>query len=127
MQLSSKSLAESELILNPDGSVYHLNLLPDQISDTIILVGDPGRVERVSKYFDNIEYKQQKREFVTHTGRIGSKRLTVLSTGIGSDNIDITLNELDALANIDLNAKKPKEHLTSLNLIRLGTSGSITR
>lgn len=118
-------IAESELVLNQDGSIYHLNLLPENIADTIILVGDQGRVEKVSKHFDVIEFSTQKREFITHTGRIGSKRLTVLSTGIGTDNIDIVLNELDALVNIDLQKRKPKEETKSLNLIRLGTSGSL--
>ena len=95
-------IAESELVLNPDGSIYHLNLLPEDIAGNIITVGDPARVAMVSKYFDEVEVRKEKREFVTHTGRIGKKRLTVISTGIGPDNIDITLNELDALANIDL-------------------------
>ena len=118
-------IAESELVLNQDGSIYHLNLLPENIAETIILVGDQGRVEKVSKHFDVIEFSTQKREFITHTGRIGSKRLTVLSTGIGTDNIDIVLNELDALVNIDLQKRIPKEETKSLNLIRLGTSGSL--
>jgi len=118
-------IAESELVLNQDGSIYHLNLLPENIADTIILVGDQGRVEKISKHFDVIEFSTQKREFVTHTGRIGSKRLTVLSTGIGTDNIDIVINELDALVNIDLKKRTPKEETKSLNLIRLGTSGSL--
>ena len=118
-------IAESELVLNQDGSIYHLNLLPENIAETIILVGDQGRVEKVSKHFDVIEFSTQKREFITHTGRIGSKRLTVLSTGIGTDNVDIVLNELDALVNIDLQKRIPKEETKSLNLIRLGTSGSL--
>ena len=118
-------IPESELVLNENGSVYHLNLLPENISDTILLVGDQGRVGKISKHFDVIEYTGQKREFLTHTGRIGSKRLTVLSTGIGTDNIDIVVNELDALVNIDLKTRMVKEQTTSLNLIRLGTSGSI--
>jgi len=116
----------SELVLNPNGSIYHLNLQPEQIADTIFLVGDPDRVPRVSKHFDKIELQVQKREFVTHTGWLGKKRLTVLSTGIGTDNIDIVLNELDALVNIDLEARSVKEKLTSLDLIRLGTSGSLS-
>lgn len=120
-----KRIAESELVINPDGSIYHLNLLPEHIADTIIFVGDPGRVERVSKHFDEIEIKIAKREFVTHTGRIGNKRLTVISTGIGPDNIDIVLNELDALVNVDLETRMPKEKLTSLNIIRFGTSGCL--
>lgn len=115
----------SELILNPDGSIYHLNLLPEDISDTIILVGDPDRVEEVSRYFDTIEIKKQKREFVTHTGYIGNKKLTCISTGIGTDNIDIVLTELDALVNIDLSTRTIKNTLTSLNFIRIGTCGSL--
>lgn len=119
--------ADSELIINPDGSIYHLNLRPEQIANTIFLVGDPDRVPRVSKYFDSIEYKVQKREFVTHTGTLNGKRLTVLSTGISTDNIDIVINELDALANINLETREEKEHHTSLNLIRIGTSGSMQK
>ncbi len=119
------AIKESELILNPDGSVYHLNLLPKDIADTIILVGDPGRVERVSKHFDSIELEKQKREFVTHTGFLNGKRLTVISTGIGTDNIDIVLNELDALANINLSTREIKPEKTVLNFIRFGTSGSV--
>ena len=111
-------IKESELILNPDGSIYHINLRPEQVADTIILVGDPNRVPRVSAYFDSIEFTTQKREFCTHTGTYKGKRLTVISTGIGPDNIDIVINELDALANIDLNTRKPKEQLTSLNIVR---------
>lgn len=118
-------IKESELILNPDGSIYHINLRPEQIADTIILVGDPNRVPRVSAYFDTIEFKTQKREFCTHTGTYKGKRLTALSTGIGPDNIDIVINELDALFNIDLHTRKPKEQLTSLNIVRFGTSGSL--
>ncbi|MFT6211798.1 MAG: uridine phosphorylase [Bacteroidia bacterium] len=118
-------IAESELVLNQDGTIYHLNLLPENIADTIILVGDQGRVEKISKHFDVVEFSTQKREFVTHTGRIGSERLTVLSTGIGTDNIDIVINELDALVNIDLEKRIPNQKTKSLNLIRLGTSGSL--
>lgn len=118
-------IAESELVLNQDGSIYHLDLLPENIADTIILVGDQGRVEKISNLFDTIEYSGQKREFLTHTGSIGSKRLTVLSTGIGTDNIDIVINELDALVNIDLKTRTIKSETKSLNLIRLGTSGSL--
>lgn len=118
-------IKESELILNPDGSIYHLNLRPEQVADTIILVGDPNRVPRVSAYFDTIEFSIQKREFCTHTGTYKGKRLTALSTGIGPDNIDIVINELDALFNIDLHTRKPKEQLTSLNIVRFGTSGSL--
>ena len=119
------SIKDSELILNPDGSVYHLNLKPDDISDTIIFVGDQDRVEKVTKHFDSIEFETQKREFKTQTGYYKDRRITVISTGIGPDNIDIVLNELDALVNIDLNTRKPKDDLTSLNIIRIGTSGSL--
>ena len=120
-------IEESELILNTDGSIYHLNLLPEDIADTIFLVGDPDRVEEVTRYFDTVEVKKQKREFVTHTGYIGKKRLTCISTGIGTDNIDIVLTELDALVNIDLKTRKIKEQLTALNFIRIGTCGSLQR
>src|ERR1700749_1409518 len=101
-------IPETELILNTDGSVYHLNLLPGDIANTIITVGDPERVEQVSRHFDHIELEKSKREFITHTGTIKGKRLTVLSTGIGTDNIDIVMNELDALVNIDLQTRLPK-------------------
>lgn len=120
----SKLLA-SELILNPNGSIYHLNLLPEQVAKTIITVGDPDRVASVSKHFDKLDCKIQKREFVTHTGWIGNKRITVISTGIGTGNIDIVFNELDALFNIDLTAKKVKSELTQLDFIRIGTSGCL--
>lgn len=116
---------DSELIINADGSIYHLNLKPEDIADTIIFVGDPDRVAEVSKYFDNIEVKKGKREFITHTGFLGNKRLTVISTGIGTDNIDIVINELDALVNIDFETKSLKEEIKSLDIIRIGTSGSI--
>ena len=118
-------IKESELILNADGSVYHLNLKPENVADTVIFVGDQDRVEKISKYFDIIDFKIQKREFKTHTGTYKGKRISVISTGIGPDNIDIVLNELDALVNIDLNTRQPKEKLTSLNIIRVGTSGSL--
>jgi len=118
-------IAASELILNDQGGIYHLKLRPEEIADTIILVGDQSRVDRISKYFDEIEYRGQHREFVTHTGRIGEKRISVLSTGIGVDNIDIVLNELDALVNIDFKTRTIKKEKRSLNLIRLGTSGSL--
>ena len=120
-------IPESELILNSDNSVYHLNLLPHEIADTVINVGDPDRVAIVSKFFSSIEIKKQKREFVTHTGVYKGKRITVLSTGIGTDNIDIVYNELDALVNIDLEKRVIKDKLTSLNLIRIGTSGSLQK
>ncbi|MFN0274604.1 MAG: nucleoside phosphorylase [Chitinophagales bacterium] len=115
----------SELILNTDGSVYHLHLLPHQIAHLIITVGDPERVETVSKHFDVIEHSLKKREFITQTGRIGSKNITVISTGIGTDNIDIVLNELHLLANYDFEKQEWKENFTKLTFIRIGTSGSI--
>ncbi|MDN3548164.1 nucleoside phosphorylase [Mucilaginibacter aquaedulcis] len=118
-------ISETDLILNNDGSIYHLNLLPEDISDTIILVGDPDRVPQVSKFFDRIEIKKGKREFITHTGYIENKRLTVISTGIGTDNIDIVLNELDALVNIDLETRLPQPKLRSIDIIRIGTSGAL--
>jgi uridine phosphorylase len=118
-------IAESELILNPDGSVYHLHLKPENIADTIIVVGDPGRVKEISKHFDNIDFTVQNRELYTHTGSIGNKRLTVLSTGMGTDNLDIVINELDAVVNIDLKTRKPRESHTKLNIIRLGTAGAL--
>ena len=118
-------IAESDLIINPDGSIYHLNLLPGDVAATVITVGDPDRVGEVSKYFDSIEFKKGKREFVTHTGLVGNKRVTVLSTGIGTDNIDIVFNELDALVNIDFETREVKKELTSLNIIRVGTSGAV--
>jgi uridine phosphorylase len=119
------NLDKSELILNPGGSIYHLHLLPEQIAPLIILVGDPDRVPMVSQYFDTIECAVQKREFVTHTGRIGPVRLSVLSTGIGTDNIDIVLNEIDALFNIDLTERVPLANLRQLTFIRLGTAGGL--
>lgn len=118
-------IAESEMILNSRGAIYHLNLKPDEIGSTVFLVGDPDRVQEVSKHFDKIEYKGEYREFITNTGVIGKKRLTVLSTGIGTDNIDIAINELDALVNIDFTSREIKSKTTSLNLIRIGTSGAL--
>lgn len=118
-------IADSELILNPDGSIYHLNLLPEDLATTIIFVGDPDRVEQVSKYFDHIEVKKGKREFITHTGSLNGKRISVISTGIGTDNIDIVFNEVDALVNIDFETRTLKPELTSLDVVRIGTSGSI--
>ena len=118
-------IGESELFINNRGAVYHLNLIPEEIADTIITVGDPNRVKNVSQYFDQIVHTSSHREFITHTGRIGNKKITVLSTGIGTDNIDIVLNELDALANIDLVERKERKERKSLNIIRLGTSGTI--
>jgi uridine phosphorylase len=118
-------IKSSELILNPDGSVYHLNLQPEHIANDIIFVGDQNRVEKITQFFDSIEFSTQKREFKTQTGLFKGKRITVMSTGIGPDNIDIVMNELDALVNIDLKTRTPKESLTSLNIIRIGTSGSL--
>jgi len=115
----------SELILNPDGSVYHINLRPEHIAHDIIFVGDQNRVEKITQFFDKIEYSTQKREFKTQTGFYKGKRMSVMSTGIGPDNIDIVINELDALVNIDLETRQPKDELTSLNIIRIGTSGSL--
>lgn len=125
--MNSTRIAESELILNPNGSIFHLHLHPDQLADTVLAVGDPGRVASISKYFSKIEHKVENREFVTHTGTFNGKRITVLSTGIGTDNIDIVVNELDALVNIDLKTRTIKDKHTSLNLIRLGTSGSLQK
>lgn len=118
-------IAESELIINPRGAIYHLDLRPEEVADTVITVGDPDRVREVSKYFDSIEVKRQHREFISHTGFVGKKRITVLSSGIGPDNIDIVINELDALANIDFQTREIKKQLRSLNIIRIGTSGSL--
>jgi uridine phosphorylase len=115
----------SELIINNRGAVYHLNLRPEELASTVITVGDPGRVPEVSKLFDSIEIKQEHREFITHTGYIGKKRISVVSTGIGPDNIDIVLNELDALVNVDFNTRTIKQQLSSLHIFRLGTSGSL--
>lgn len=118
-------IKNSELILNPDGSVYHLNLKPEHIAHDIIFVGDQSRVEKITKHFESIEFSTQKREFKTQTGLYKGKRITVMSTGIGPDNIDIVMNELDALVNIDLQTRTVKENLTSLNIVRIGTSGSL--
>jgi uridine phosphorylase len=118
-------IAESELIINPRGAVYHLDLRPEEIAGTVITVGDPDRVKEVSKHFDSVEVKRQHREFISHTGYVGKKRLTVLSSGIGPDNIDIVLNELDALVNIDFDTREIKKELHSINIIRIGTSGSL--
>jgi uridine phosphorylase len=118
-------IAPSELIINNRGAVYHLNLRPEELANTIITVGDPDRVAELSKHFDHIEGKYQHREFITHTGTIGNKRLSVVSTGIGPDNIDIVLNELDALVNIDFESRTIKQQLSSLTIIRVGTSGSL--
>jgi len=120
-----QKLSPADLIINPDGSIYHLNLLPEDIADTVITVGDLDRVPEISKHFDSIEVKKGKREFVTHTGYLGKKRITVISTGIGTDNIDIVFNELDALVNIDFKSRTVKSELKSLDIIRIGTSGAI--
>lgn len=120
-------LKESELILNPDGSIYHLNLKPAQVAQTVITVGDPDRVSQVTKHFDNVEFSTQKREFKTETGTYKGKRITVLSTGIGTDNIDIVFNELDALVNVDFESRTIKNEKTALDIIRIGTSGSIQK
>ncbi|KGE13306.1 nucleoside phosphorylase [Sphingobacterium deserti] len=118
-------IADSELILNADGSIYHLNLLPEDLAHTIIFVGDPDRVAEVSQYFDRIDIKKGKREFITHTGWLREKRVSVISTGIGTDNIDIVFNEVDALVNIDFTTRTLKDKLISLDIVRVGTSGSI--
>ena len=120
-------ISSTDLILNPDGSIYHLSLRPEHLADTIITVGDPDRVAKVSQYFDFIEFKINKREIVTHTGMLGGKRLTVISSGIGTDNVEILMNELDALVNIDLETLEEKSSHKSLNIIRLGTSGSLQK
>ena len=118
-------IAASELIVNPDGSVYHINLKPGQVAQDILFVGDQNRVEKITRHFDSIEFSTQKREFKTQTGTYKGKRITVMSTGIGPDNIDIVMNELDALFNIDFETRTIKKELTSLNIIRIGTSGSL--
>ena len=120
-----KYFAESELIINEDGSIFHLHLLPEQLAQKVILVGDPGRVSLVASHFDTIECDVQSREFHTMTGSYNGKRISVVSTGIGCDNIDIVLNELDALVNIDLKTRTEKEKLTSLTLVRIGTCGGL--
>lgn len=118
-------IAPSELIITPKGAIYHLDLRPDQIAKNIIVVGDQYRVERISRHFDKVDHKVSKREFVTHTGWYKGKHVTALSTGIGCDNVDIVVNELDALVNIDFETRLPKEQHTALNIIRLGTSGAL--
>ena len=115
----------SELIINPDNSIYHLNLQSHQLADTIITVGDPERVPFVSQFFDSIEVKIHQREFVTHTGTYKGKRISVISTGMGTDNVEVLMTELDALVNVDFESRKIKEKLTSLTIIRVGTSGSL--
>lgn len=120
-----EKIKESELIINPDGSVYHLNVKPEDIANDIIFVGDQFRVEAITKYFDSIEFSTQKREFKTETGTYKGKKISVISTGIGPDNIDIVINELDALVNVDFATRTIKPNLTKLNIIRVGTSGSL--
>lgn len=120
-------IAESELIINSRGAVYHLDVRPEELATTVITVGDPDRVIQVSKHFDIVESKSRHREFVTHTGWVGKKKVSVVSTGIGTDNIDIVLNELDALVNIDFESRTIKKELTTLNIIRIGTSGSLQK
>ncbi len=122
-----KKIASTELILNSDGSVYHLKLHAEQLANDIIIVGDQGRVPMVSAHFDSIEHKVQNREFITHTGIYKGKRVSVISTGIGTDNIDIFMNELDALVNIDLKTREVKKKKTSLNIVRIGTSGALQK
>ena len=121
----NQPIPESQLVLNSEGAVYHLNLHPDQLADDVILVGDPNRVDTIASFFDKIEVKRENRELITRTGWFHGKRITAMSTGMGTDNIDIVLNELDALANIDLKARVPKETHRALNLIRLGTCGAL--
>lgn len=123
--MATERIPESELVLNEDGSIYHLHLLPGELAETVIFVGDQDRVPEVSKHFDSIEVKRNKREFVTHTGYIGKKRLSVVSTGIGTDNIDIVMNELDALVNVNLTTREVKAEPVSLKIVRIGTSGAL--
>jgi uridine phosphorylase len=120
-----QAIGASELIINDRGAIYHLNVRPEEIADTIITVGDPERVAEVSKYFDSVEHKLAHREFITHTGYIGQKRISVLSTGIGPDNIDIALNEIDALANINFDTRSINDQKKSVSIIRMGTCGSL--
>jgi uridine phosphorylase len=120
-----QAIGASELIINDRGAIYHLNVRPEEIADTIITVGDPERVAEVSKYFDRVEHKLAHREFITHTGYIGQKRISVLSTGIGPDNIDIALNEIDALANINFDTRTINDQKKSVSIIRMGTCGSL--
>ena len=124
-EISGVRIAESELIINDDGSAFHIHIRPDELADNVILVGDPGRVDMVADYLEDKEFRHQSREFVSLTGRYRGKRVTVLSTGIGTDNIDIVMNELDALANIDFSTREVKREKKSLNILRIGTSGAI--
>lgn len=118
-------ISETDLILNPDGSVYHLSLLPKHIADTVITVGDPNRVYAISRHFDSLDFEMNKREFITHVGKYKNKRITVISTGIGTDNIEIFFNEIDALVNIDLKTREPKARKKKLKIVRIGTSGAL--
>lgn len=120
-------IRSSELIINPDGSIFHLHLKPEQLADHVLLVGDPGRVELIASFMSDIEFTVRNREFVSTTGKYNGKRITAISTGIGTDNIDIVVNELDALANIDLETREIKENKRSLNIIRIGTSGGLQK
>ncbi|MFY0599747.1 MAG: nucleoside phosphorylase [Cyclobacteriaceae bacterium] len=117
--------SETDLIVNPDGSIYHLNLKPEHVSDKIITVGDPGRVHRVSRHFDHVEFEMNKREFITHVGNYKGKRITVISTGMGTDNVEILMTELDSIVNIDLKKREPKAKKKQLKIVRIGTSASI--
>ena len=123
--MNMQPIPNSQLVFNDEGAIYHLNLFPEMLADNVILVGDPGRVPMVSKFFDTIEYQRANREIITHTGTYKGKRITVLSTGMGTDNIDIVVNELDAVANIDFEKRTPKAGHRTLNLIRIGTSGAL--
>lgn len=121
----SNKIADTDLIINPDGSVYHLSLKPKDISDIVLTVGDPGRVHRISQHFDGIDFEMNKREFITHVGTYKGRRITAMSTGMGTDNVEIVMHELDALVNVDLKTRIPHEEKRSLKIIRIGTSGSI--
>lgn len=123
--MADRIIPETEYILNPDGTLYHIHLANEHVAGFVILVGDPGRVQEVSSHFDTVEHRSQNREFITHTGHYKNKRITVMSTGIGTDNIDIVVNELDAAVNIDPRTRKVKANKRKLNLIRIGTSGAL--
>ena len=126
MATDTEIFKPSELIINQRGAVYHLNLRPEELADTVLLVGDPARTDKVARFFDTVELRREHREFKSVTGTLNGQRVTVLSTGIGTDNIDIVINELDALANIDFDTRTEKAEKKSLRLIRLGTSGSLS-
>jgi uridine phosphorylase len=123
--IMNQPIPASQLVLNSEGAIYHLNLHPDQLADNVIMVGDPGRVDMIASFFDKIEVKRQNRELVSRTGYFNGQRITVLSTGMGTDNLDIVMNELDTLVNIDLKTRMPKEEHHALNLIRIGTCGAL--